>query len=306
MRFSGSVCVHRDVKTANIFVDDMARSRCETRDRPRIAWSDGEPASRMQGISGRLVMSPEQILRSETLTPASDQFSLGILAFELITGVRPYQGEDAIAIVAKIALTDPPRLLEAAPEVPADVEAIVARAMSKEAQDRYATITEFADALAAATPFEAAMPEHRADAETRGARRAAASAHRRLRGEKRVVTGCLRGSTRPEEASDARAAFEQVVQLRGGVSHALLSLAHVAVFGSARSTGDEPLRATAAALALIREIPHADVVVTTGRTVGGPLGLPIDAVERGARAPQLGPLACASLAHGGCWGTPSR
>ncbi|NUP14128.1 MAG: protein kinase [Polyangiaceae bacterium] len=282
--------VHRDIKPANVFVADTpdGHVRATVIDLG-IAWSEGEPGlTREGGIIGTpWYMSPEQILRDAPLTGASDQFSLGVLAFQLITGVRPYRGDDGVAVVAKIALTDPPRIRDVAPEIPADIDAIVARAMSKEPQDRYPSIVEFAEALAAASSFEPTTIETSADAATTVVSSSKTGGSSTMAtGEKRVVTAVFARFARPEEASHARVAFERIIRLRGGVSHALLSLAHVAVFGSARSTGDEPLRAASAALALIREIPHADLVVATGRTIGGIAGLPVDAVERAARPAQ--------------------
>jgi eukaryotic-like serine/threonine-protein kinase len=283
-------CVHRDVKPANIFVTDMpdGHVRATVIDLG-IAWSDGEPGLTHEGriIGTPWYMSPEQILRHDTLSGASDQFSLGVLAFELITGVRPYDGDDVVAVLAKIALTDAPRVRSVAPGVPADVDAIVARAMSSEPQDRYASITELADAFAAADSFEP-LAVHRgggADTEVISSGGSIGSSTM-ASGEKRVVTTVFARFGRVEEASEARAAFERVVTQHGGVSHALLSVAHVAVFGGMRSAGDEPHRAASAALALLGEIPHADVVIATGRIAGGALGLPVDAVERGARRPQ--------------------
>lgn len=280
-------CVHRDIKPANIFVTDTPDGgvRATVIDLG-IAWTDGEPGLTHEGliIGTPWYMSPEQILKSESITAASDQFSLGLLAFELIAGARPYAGDDAVAVIAKIALTDPPRLRDVAPHVPADVDAIIARAMAKEPHERYASITELAEALAGATAFEPTGVSRGSDADTEVmAASTGMSSSTMASGERRVVTALFARFARPSDASDSQAAFERIVRLRGGVPLALLSLAHVAVFGSDRSTGDEPLRAASAALALRREIPNANLFVATGRTLGGLAGLPLDAVERGAR-----------------------
>lgn len=282
--------VHRDVKPANIFVVEAPDGslRATVIDLG-IAWSADEPVlTRHGGVIGTpSYMSPEQILRDEPLTGASDQFSLGVLAFQLIAGVRPYRGEDAVAVIAKIALTDPPRLRDVAPHVPADVEEIVARAMSKQPQDRYASVLELAEALAAATPFQPATRANVVEAKTEVMSSSELLGSSTLAtGERRVVTVVFARFGGAEEAGEARAIFERIVRSRGGVAHALLSLAHVGVFGSIRSTGDEPPRAAAAALALIRELPGADIAVMTGRTVGGVVGLPLEVVERWEGAPQ--------------------
>lgn len=282
--------VHRDVKPANIFVADGpdGRVRATVIDLG-IAWSADEPdLTRHGGVIGTpSYMSPEQILRDEALTSASDQFSLGVLAFQLIAGVRPYRGEDAVAVVAKIALTDPPRLRDVVPHIPGDVDEVVARAMAKQPHDRYASIVELAEALASATPFQPATRSSDTEAKTEvmSSHGSFGSATLAI-GERRVVTAVFARFGGAEEAGEAREVFERIARARGGVTHALLSLAHVAVFGSIRSTGDEPPRAASAALALLRALPNADISVVTGRTEGGVSGLPLDVVERGAGVQQ--------------------
>ncbi|MFO0614975.1 MAG: protein kinase [Polyangiaceae bacterium] len=278
--------VHRDVKPSNIYVTDLPEGgvRATVIDLG-IAWSEREQGLTHKGlmIGTPAYMSPEQILRNEATTPASDQFSLAVVAFELITGARAYTGDDGMSVVAKIALTDPPRLRDLSSTAPLELDAVVARAMSKEPADRYPSIAAFAEAFARATPFETFGSSAHEDPKTIVEPPSAGPSSSMASGERRVVTAVFARFARADEASAARAAFEDAVHRRGGVSHTLLSLAHVAVFGSARSTGDEAVRAASAALALSRALPHADLVVVTGRTADGISGLPLDAIERGAR-----------------------
>lgn len=150
--------IHRDVKPENVMITrdgiakvlDFGIAR-----RAAAPGSDEEPASDVnlptltrQGatLGTPRYMSPEQI-RCAPLDARSDQFSWGVLAYELLTQHRPWTG-DAVAVQLKIVMDDPPPLSEAAPEVPAEVEAIVLRALSKRREDRFASMAEIAAALA--------------------------------------------------------------------------------------------------------------------------------------------------------------
>ncbi|NVB38401.1 protein kinase [Pseudenhygromyxa sp. WMMC2535] len=89
-------------------------------------------------------MSPEQA-RGEQVGVASDLYSVGVLAYELLTGVRPFDGRTPTAVLARLLTEDPPKMAEVAPDQPVDprVEALIARALSKDPQQRYASADEF-------------------------------------------------------------------------------------------------------------------------------------------------------------------
>src|SRR5258708_29512850 len=128
-----------------------------------------------------------------------------------------------MAVGAKIALTDPPRLRKVAPRTPLDVDAVVARAMAKDPLERYPSTSAFAEALATVGPFEVATTEKRSEADTQVVSTSGSvSAPTMASGERRVVTAVFARFARASDASEARTAFEQIVRLRGGVSHALL------------------------------------------------------------------------------------
>ena len=88
-------------------------------------------------------LSPEQA-RGGTATPASDVYSLGVVAFECLAGHRPFDAESPVA-TALAHLNDP--VPDLPPDVPADLAAVVRRAMSKDAGQRYADGDAFAVAL---------------------------------------------------------------------------------------------------------------------------------------------------------------
>ncbi|MFI5299180.1 MAG: protein kinase [Polyangiales bacterium] len=95
-------------------------------------------------------MSPEQILGS-ALDGRSDQFSWGVMAFEVLTGKPPWVGETAsLETVFEIVDREPPSLRANAPEIPLAVDRVVSRALRKRPEERFASMREVADALDAA------------------------------------------------------------------------------------------------------------------------------------------------------------
>ncbi len=134
--------VHRDVKPANLLV---------TPDR-QIKITDFGIARASEGIgltqTGQVMgtpqyLSPEQA-RGQQATPASDVYALGVVAFECLAGHRPFQASTPVA-TALAHLNDP---IPALPDdVPADLAAVVRRALSKDPAQRYPNAAAFAAAL---------------------------------------------------------------------------------------------------------------------------------------------------------------
>ena len=91
-------------------------------------------------------MSPEQTI-GETPTPASDVFALGIIAWELFTGMPLYRGTDLRAVLDAVRRTDPPRIDQIAPDVPAEIVDGVATALIREPAAR-GTAADLANACA--------------------------------------------------------------------------------------------------------------------------------------------------------------
>src|SRR5205807_1540828 len=125
-----------------------------------IARAAGESTLTAVGVAlgTPYYMSPEQARGEERVTHRADQFSLGVVVFELLAGRRPFGGDDFFAVLAKIVLQDPPRLRDALPEVPPAIDALVRRAMSKAAEDRFGSALELAVALASVAPWSLDAP----------------------------------------------------------------------------------------------------------------------------------------------------
>ncbi|MEI8257955.1 MAG: protein kinase, partial [Deltaproteobacteria bacterium] len=273
--------VHRDVKPSNFFLlQGLPVVRLKLLDLG-IARDRMEAGLTLEGdlIGTPSYMSPEQARGEEHLGPASDVFSLGVVLYELLSGRRPFVGHDPFAVLAKIVLEDPPRLGSVVQGVAPALDAVVARALAKNPEDRFRSARAFAEALSALPAMEGWTASLRDEMPTAQLR----SLSRSVSMERRVITAIFAGFSRAIAADESMTTFEGIVARHGGTSHRTLGRRMVAVFGVARSTGDEPVRAARAALATREQLPAVRLAIATGRAMSGTAGLSGDAIDRGVR-----------------------
>ncbi|MGO8956038.1 MAG: serine/threonine-protein kinase [Streptosporangiaceae bacterium] len=153
--------VHRDVKPANMLLEAGGAV-----DRPgHVYLSDfglSKTAVAISGITatGQFLgtldyVAPEQI-EGRQLDGRSDQYSLACSAFEMLCGEPPFRREQGVSVMYAHLSEAPPRLRLMRPELPAEVDVVMARALAKAPADRYASCREFAAALGAALGLAAA------------------------------------------------------------------------------------------------------------------------------------------------------
>jgi serine/threonine-protein kinase len=128
--------VHRDVKPANVILVNGRRPKITDFGIARVASAAGAGDGELAGSPK--YMSPEQVRREE-LDGRSDIFSLGTVLYELLTGKQPFTGGSIEEIVRAVLANDPPPPSTLNPKVPAEVDRLVARMMSKRAEDRYSS-----------------------------------------------------------------------------------------------------------------------------------------------------------------------
>ncbi|MEP7125427.1 MAG: protein kinase [Byssovorax sp.] len=270
--------VHRDVKPANVYLvgDDDGALRVKLIDLG-IARAAGEATLTQHGVAlgTPFYMAPEQARGEERVTAKADQFSLGVMLFELIAGKRPFTGDDFFTVLAKIVLQDPPRLRDACAGVPPELDALVRRAMSKAAADRFPSARELADAIAAVPAWEGPRPQIEGGGDALTSRVALAMS---VSIEQRVVTVLF--ASAPGDA--ARMALAAIAEQHGASCHPTLGRRMIAVFGVDRTHGDEAVRAGRAALLASARVPGASLFIATGRALSGTTGLTGDLLERGA------------------------
>jgi eukaryotic-like serine/threonine-protein kinase len=141
--------VHRDVKPENILISRHGHALLADFGIARGAAEPGAEAMTQVGITlgTAAYMSPEQALGQPDLDGRSDVYALGCVTYEMLAGAPPFEGLNAMAVIAKHLTAPAPTLAVARPAVPAAVASAVARALEKEPADRFATTTDFARAL---------------------------------------------------------------------------------------------------------------------------------------------------------------
>ncbi|MFV0523290.1 MAG: Stk1 family PASTA domain-containing Ser/Thr kinase [Acidimicrobiales bacterium] len=133
--------LHRDIKPGNILI--TPRGQVKVADfgiaRPFDADDTLTDAGHVVGTAG--YFSPEQA-QGQTLDQRSDLYSLGVVLFEMLTGRRPFTGDSPVAVAFQHVEEAPPTVRSLAPEVPAELDAIVAVLLAKDANERYPTATD--------------------------------------------------------------------------------------------------------------------------------------------------------------------
>ena len=146
--------IHRDIKPANILIDEEGNALVTDFG---IAKAIEAPGRTQSGIlvGTPAYMSPEQIY-GLPVGQATDQYSLGVVAYEMLTGRAPFSGS-TFSVMQAHAVDDPPPLRERRADLPRELERAVLRMMAKEPAQRFSTLRDALDALGA-RPLDDADP----------------------------------------------------------------------------------------------------------------------------------------------------
>jgi hypothetical protein len=136
--------VHRDVKPANIIVSNDGIVKLVDFGIAKIARSAGGGTMTQTGVlvGSPEYMSPEQ-LKGQPATPRSDQFSLAAIAYQLLTGRKPFEAETLEALFCRTLLEDPPPAQSINAALPGEVDQVLRRGLAKDPAARYGTCAEF-------------------------------------------------------------------------------------------------------------------------------------------------------------------
>ena len=140
--------IHRDIKPSNIRI--LQDGAVKIMDFGIAKSFQSESTLTQTGITlgTAAYLAPEQI-RGEAVDPRTDIFSLGVLAYELLTGQKPFRGEHISTVLFKILNEKPDPVSRQNPEIPPSVDRAVEKAIEKSPPNRYESVTEFRRDLAA-------------------------------------------------------------------------------------------------------------------------------------------------------------
>ena len=138
--------LHRDLKSQNVIIDRQGAAVILDFGLARGSWEPGLTlASVLLGTPQ--YMSPEQAL-GEELDERADLYSIGIIAWEMLAGRTPFQGESPVATAMKHVHDPFPDIRELVPGLPVDLFAVLSRVLARKREDRFASALELDDALA--------------------------------------------------------------------------------------------------------------------------------------------------------------
>src|SRR6267143_749255 len=153
--------VHRDIKPANVMLDGQGRTKLTDFGVARVTDADRTSAERTQAgtvVGTPAYMSPEQ-LQGLPIDRRTDVFSAGVILYQFLTGQKPFTGEGAWTIAKKIIQDDPPMPSSINVALSPEFDRVVAKALAKDPDQRFATAREFAGALRRAAEGKPAVPE---------------------------------------------------------------------------------------------------------------------------------------------------
>jgi eukaryotic-like serine/threonine-protein kinase len=145
--------IHRDIKPSNIIaarrggIDDVAKLLDFGLVRPSPAVRAAHLSAEGEILGTPLFMAPEQATGARDLDERSDIYSLGAVAYYLLTGRPPFEGNDGIAVMiahARDPVVPPSRIR---PDIPTDLERVVLRCLAKDAAERYPSAASLERAL---------------------------------------------------------------------------------------------------------------------------------------------------------------
>jgi len=281
--------VHRDVKPSNIFLVTGEVERIKLLDlgiaRMGSMAATLTRAGSLVGTPG--YMAPEQARGQADVSPRADLFALGCVLFECLTGRPAFEGENVMALLAKILLADAPRARDLRPEVPVPLDDLCAWLLRKDPDERPESASVVIEALTSLERIDAPAPS----AQAKRPRTPALTSS-----EQRLVCLLLAGDDSPNaDSGDAPtmssdAMTKELMRLRTRITAVGVRIERLvdgSLLGVAPRDADASEQAVAmarAALLLRAEMPGAPIAVATGR---GDVSTPLPVGEVIDRAAKL-------------------
>jgi eukaryotic-like serine/threonine-protein kinase len=138
--------VHGDLKPANIMITPSGAVKVMDFGIAKMT-ADRKLTQTDSTIGSRFYMSPEQIKGAVDLDPRSDLYSLGVTLYEVVTGARPFQGDNEHSIMEAHLQKNPPPPIEISPNLPSGLNELILQALEKDPAKRFQAADAFRNAL---------------------------------------------------------------------------------------------------------------------------------------------------------------
>jgi tetratricopeptide (TPR) repeat protein len=294
--------VHRDIKPSNILLSDCQVDRIKL-----VDFGIARPAGEIRQLTqtGMLLgtpgyIAPELVQGKPVYDPRTDLFSLGCVLFECLTGEPAFEGTHPMAVLAKLLLQETPRVRQRRPDVPAELDDLVARMMAKDPEQRPESAAEVGEVLAAlhlgggweaatrrSLPTMGAAPTEPMPIEGAGE----GDSESLTMSEKRYVSVVLVGDP---DVDDARPgprlpveALGKAIAPLGGQINLLCGDSFIATSWGPGSAVDRADQAAQCALILRANLPGVPICVVSGRGLVSARVVDGKVLDRGVRALQL-------------------
>ena len=139
--------IHRDLKPSNILFDLQGNPHISDFGTALITQAPIKLTDTGGAVGTPAYMSPEQIRGERTLDGRSDLYSLAIITYEVLSGKHPFQTTTPIGIAVKHIIDPVPHIRDSNPELPPFCQLVITKALAKNREDRFPTVTEFAQAM---------------------------------------------------------------------------------------------------------------------------------------------------------------
>jgi tetratricopeptide (TPR) repeat protein len=270
--------IHRDIKPSNVYLEAGAPVRAKLLDFGIARFRDA--VTTLSGVMIGTVgyMAPEQARAARDLDPRADVFATGCVLFECLAGRAAFQGDHAVAVLARIIYDETPRVSLHRRDVPPALDDLLVAAMAKRAEDRPSDAGAFERALAQVGELVGPEPASRSPVALTGRE------HRRLyvilgARPDDLATGGV-GTTAPErDLRELRRRLERDTRPFGVHVEVLADGTAVATLAGGGSATDDAVAAARCALLLRAALPDAPIALVTGsgNLAGGiPVGGMVD------------------------------
>jgi serine/threonine protein kinase/tetratricopeptide (TPR) repeat protein len=244
--------IHRDLKPSNVFITRQGTVKLLDFGLARLTSSTGSPVPYLPTAGTPPYMSPEQ-WRGGAQDERTDVWSAGVMLYELLTGELPYPSATLEELRAQVVSAEPvPRVRARRPEVPVEVEALLAAALAKEPHERLHSAAELRDGLRRVE--ERLGPWREEPRSVAPQRRQVTLVSCQLVGLRRLA-----GELDAEDFSELEASFQkscsEVIQRHGGSITTCVGDEVLACFGYPVAREEDSERAVGAALSLVGLLP---------------------------------------------------